>query len=394
MWGLPTQYPPPQYQPQGNYQGGYPGASAPYMPQQAMSGNPYGPPGVQTPAYPPGPGAAGGQPVAPPYQPPGAPAPAMPAPVPFHQQPAPAPSFTPGRKKALLCACNYRGSRAELRGCINDAHNLRYLLKTRFGFQDSNIVMLTDDSPNPQAWPTRANMMYQMQLLLWNAQPGDSLVFHFSGHGTQIRDRNGDEDDGLCETICPCDFKTAGYIVDDELNRLLVNPLPHGVRLHAIIDACHSGSALDLEFKCKVKDTGVTWKPEYTRRPACYKGTAGGEVLQIGASRDKQTAADTASLSGGISTGAATFAFIQAIERQGTSITYLQLLYSMTQALEQLQASHGKPRPPKLPAEIGGLFGGMVNKLVNGALDLAGLSGQTPVICSNYPFDLNRSIAL
>ena len=55
------------------------------------------------------------------------------------------------------------------------------------------------------------------------------------------------------------------------MNRLLVNPLPHGVRLHAIIDACHSGSALDLEFKCKVKDTGVKWKPEYTRRPAAYK---------------------------------------------------------------------------------------------------------------------------
>ena len=63
----------------------------------------------------------------------------------------------------------------------------------------------------------------------------------------------------------------AGSIVDDEMNRLLVNPLPHGVRLHAIIDACHSGSALDLEFKCKVKDTGVKWKPEYTRRPAVYK---------------------------------------------------------------------------------------------------------------------------
>ena len=29
-----------------------------------------------------------------------------------------------------------------------------------------------------------------------------------TGHGTQIADRAGDEDDGLCETICPCDFKT------------------------------------------------------------------------------------------------------------------------------------------------------------------------------------------
>lgn len=42
-----------------------------------------------------------------------------------------------------------------------------------------------------------------------------------------------------------------------------------------------------------------------------WQGTAGGEALQIGAARDKQTAADTAAMSGGASTGAATFAFIQ-----------------------------------------------------------------------------------
>lgn len=53
----------------------------------------------------------------------------------------------------------------------------------------------------------------------------------------------------------------------------------------------------------------------------------------------------------------------QAIERQGTSITYLQLLYSMTQALQQLQASQGN-MPPKLPPQLGGMFGGIVNKLV------------------------------
>ena len=39
---------------------------------------------------------------------------------------------------------------------------------------------------------------------------------------------------------------------DNELCQRLVNPLQHGVRLHAVIDACHSGSALDLPFRCKV----------------------------------------------------------------------------------------------------------------------------------------------
>ena len=62
-----------------------------------------------------------------------------------------------------------------------------------------------------------------------------------------------------------------GMIVDDELNRLLVNPLAPGVRLHAVIDACHSGTALDLEYRCKVKSSGIHWKMEYAHRPRVYK---------------------------------------------------------------------------------------------------------------------------
>lgn len=56
-------------------------------------------------------------------------------------------------------------------------------------------------------------------------------------------------------------------------------------------------------------------------------------------------------------------AVLQAIERCKTGISYVQLLMSMSQALEGLSAQQGK-LPPKLPAQVGGLFGGLVNKLV------------------------------
>jgi hypothetical protein len=74
-----------------------------------------------------------------------------------------------------------RGSSFALNGCINDALCVRHLLKTRFGFQDADIMLLTDDQSDPQKWPTRANMIYQMQMLVWDLRPGDSLFFHFSG---------------------------------------------------------------------------------------------------------------------------------------------------------------------------------------------------------------------
>lgn len=77
-------------------------------------------------------------------------------------------------------------------------------------------------------------------------------MFHFSGHGSQQRNYTGDEIDGYDETLCPLDFETQGMIVDDEINETMVKPLPHGVRLHAIIDACHSGTMLDLPFLCRM----------------------------------------------------------------------------------------------------------------------------------------------
>lgn len=58
--------------------------------------------------------------------------------------------------------------------------------------------------------------------------------------------------DGYDETLCPLDFETQGMIVDDEINATIVRPLPYGVKLHAIIDACHSGTVLDLPFLCRM----------------------------------------------------------------------------------------------------------------------------------------------
>lgn len=44
------------------------------------------------------------------------------------------------------------------------------------------------------------------------------------------------------------DFRQVGHIVDDEMHRIMVAPLQPGVRLTAIFDSCHSGTALDLPY--------------------------------------------------------------------------------------------------------------------------------------------------
>jgi hypothetical protein len=69
-----------------------------------------------------------------------------------------------------------------------------------------------------------------------------------AGHGGQTKDLDGDEDDGYDEVIYPVDFRQTGHITDDEMHRIMVRPLQAGVRLTAIFDSCHSGTALDLPY--------------------------------------------------------------------------------------------------------------------------------------------------
>ncbi|KAJ2492253.1 Ca(2+)-dependent cysteine protease [Coemansia sp. RSA 2050] len=155
-----------------------------------------------------------------------------------------------GRKRALLIGINYFGTKHMLKGCINDVHNIKKFITEHFGFKESDMVILTDDQrDNPRRMPTHENIIKAMKWLVTDARMNDSFFFHYSGHGSTVESKTGDEIDGNDETICPVDFETRGQIIDDDMNAIMVRPLPRGARLTAIFDCCHSASALDLPFK-------------------------------------------------------------------------------------------------------------------------------------------------
>jgi metacaspase-1 len=83
---------------------------------------------------------------------------------------------------ALVCA----GSQAELRGCVNDVKSMYSLLQQCYGFQPANMKCLVDNDPS-SIQPTGANIKKHLAQFVAASKPGDVLVFHFSGHGTQVR---------------------------------------------------------------------------------------------------------------------------------------------------------------------------------------------------------------
>ncbi len=141
------------------------------------------------------------------------------------------------KKHALLVGINKYTSINNLQGCVNDVTNVRSILKTFFGYSNNDIRVLTDDRA------TKRNILERLGKMVIDSKSGDSLIFHFSGHGSQIRDREGDElNDFMDELICPCDMNwDDGYITDDTLREIL-DQLPKGVKMEIILDSCHSGT--------------------------------------------------------------------------------------------------------------------------------------------------------
>ncbi|XP_017257242.1 metacaspase-1 [Daucus carota subsp. sativus] len=239
----------------------------------------------------------------------------------------------PRGKRALLCGVVYSKQKYRLKGTFNDVNNMRHMLVEHFKFPSSSIHILTEGGP--YFHPTKRNIQAGLKWLVKDCKAGDSLVFYFSGHGLRQPDFDNDELDGFDETICPLDFKTAGVILDNEINDTIVRPLKPGVRLHAIVDSCHSGTILDLSYVYNLKDK--TWMNNHPPSNA-YKGTSGGQAICFSACEDDQLAEDTSAFSGKQMSGAMTYTFIKAI-LENPDITYEGIMISMRTAIRQARAT-------------------------------------------------------
>jgi hypothetical protein len=139
-------------------------------------------------------------------------------------------------KKALLIGINrYKIPGADLRGCLNDVKNMQSVLTTYYGFANKDIAVLTDHAATTKA------MKEEIAKLVSGAKKGDVIVLHYSGHGANVPDKNGDEADRRDEILCPTDLDWKKPLSDDWLRRTF-RKLKPGVSFTVIMDCCHSGT--------------------------------------------------------------------------------------------------------------------------------------------------------
>lgn len=225
-----------------------------------------------------------------------------------------------------------------LHGCINDALNISSMLRQK-GYM---VTIATDEKPKDasSSWisrlscaggalaakfglapswaksTTRSAILGDMKRML---ATNGTVVITYSGHGSQTTDRNKDEVDGKDECICPWD----GRIYDDELRSML-----NGFKgtLFMLVDACHSGTMLDLPF---VLDPETLVVSEHGNRADLPF-----RVVTISGCRDDQQSSDAENVAGTVgATGALTAVLLAALKTTPPTLPLKSLAMALRKEL-------------------------------------------------------------
>jgi len=236
--------------------------------------------------------------------------------------------INPAYKYALVIGINYTGTSVELKGCINDTNNIVNYLTTKCGYLKTNIKVLTDNEPlKPNSLNIDVEITRLVNCAIYNG--ATELFLSYSGHGTYVRDLNGDEKDGRDECIVPLDYKRKGFIKDDRLN-LLIRKMPVRCKMYCLFDSCFSGTVLDL-----------------TSPPPLAGKSINGNVVMISGCTDNQTS--TESLINGSWSGVMTTCFLDSIAaNNGGASNNLNFSPRVVQQMNEMLKSRGHSQTPLL----------------------------------------------
>jgi len=255
-------------------------------------------------------------------------------------------------KYALIVAVgNYEDATGWTKiNAVNDVPLIEQALLSQ-AFKSQNIYTLIDGEA------TRVGILNKIKALQKQLTKGDILVVHFSMHGQQIFDTNGDEIDGLDESLVPYDAKVAysdtyqgqNHIRDDELGIVVTslrNTLGADGQLLFMLDSCHSGSA--TRGGAKARGGKAPFIPENWNPSENTNGTSE-EMFQ----KEKKSpdAAPFVMISGASAAelnyeyqgnGSLSYAFAKAITTLGSNYTYRQLF---SKIMAQMNIISPKQKP-------------------------------------------------
>ncbi|WKZ15521.1 MAG: caspase family protein [Candidatus Jettenia caeni] len=237
-------------------------------------------------------------------------------------------------KKALLVGINeYSDADASLYGCINDVNLMHDLLLKHYSFD--HISTLKDEQASFE------NITISLRQLVSDVLPNDTILFHYSGHGSQVPDYDNDEKDYLDECLCPYELDWNNMITDDILKDIFKDVHCHAV---LILDSCHSGTMLR-----NLSETNST-RPRFLHPPLSILNRNGQrnwrvkrlnnitahDTILITGCKERQTSADAYIPEIAKYHGALTYYLDQALLKSKYNVSYSSLV-SQTRKLLRTQ---------------------------------------------------------
>ena len=203
------------------------------------------------------------------------------------------------RLRAVLVGVgDYLHLEADLKGPPNDVALMADMLQRR-GVAHDDIVQITDGA---DLLPDRLTILTALQQTVANSAVGDTVLIYFSGHGSQAPDLNGDEQGGYDEIFLPRDAKAwngakgmvENAILDDDFAAIAAQAAQGGVKLIAIMDACHSATgfrALDQGAgRARYIDPAELGIPEQATQSSAVPSDPSGAFVYLYAAQSDQRA--------------------------------------------------------------------------------------------------------
>jgi hypothetical protein len=250
------------------------------------------------------------------------------------------------RKLALLIGINKYPQNLALGGCLTDVELQKELLIYRFGFQESDILTLTDEQA------TREAIENAVLNHLVDAKPSDVVVFHFSGYGSQIKLNPAEE--SLVNTLIPFDGtyisennKIVNCLLEETLMLLWSQRSP---QVTAILDMSYHAPLIAPSIASRIRAYEMPPQAELATAELDFqkelKSKTGGmsdqtPPLVLSATSNSQELAREILLSG-FSAGLFTYALTQYLWEATPATTIIHTLSRVGSSIRQL---NGKQQP-------------------------------------------------
>lgn len=145
-----------------------------------------------------------------------------------------------GTVHMIVIALDYPGTGNELT-CTKDGDNMMQLAQA-CGVQD--IEKLYNNEGN------KDNVLRAIEEVGGRCGDGDYFIFYYSGHGANVPDKDGDEEDGQDESLCLVTpdgrIDWNGFLTDDDFADAVTENVSPGVKVLIMCDCCHSGTIGDF----------------------------------------------------------------------------------------------------------------------------------------------------